>query len=392
MSNDLAIATVTASLKRFLGNALTHISGVSITVGQPDQKDATTNDHGRVNISLYQVTQNPGWRNADLPTRRPDGSLSQRPQLALDLHYLFSFYGDKTTLLPERLMGIVMKTLHVQPFLTRQMIRDTVGNQEFLFLQNSNLADQSELIKFSPVSLSLEELSKIWSIFFQTQYVLSTAYQGTVVLIEPDYTPVESLPVSDRSITVDATPPPEPVSPPTITQIHAQAGTSEPITAGSILLIQGQALTKTAIAYIQISEQSFTSDEFRIENSEISLRLTPSLSAGVKTLQIVYQNGDRSNLAKFILRPQLGTVTLQAQPRQIQFTLNLPVVKGQKVVILLDHQTADHNYSFAWIATETITAENIISIAVESEIVVGDYEARVQVDGAESPRKEVTLL
>lgn len=394
MSNDLAIATVTATLKRVLENTVTgRISGTSITVGQPDPKDATTSNDGRVNIFLYQVTHNPGWRNADLPTRRADGSVSQRPQLALDLHYLLSFYGDKTKLLPERLMGLVMKTLQAQPFLPRQMIRDTVATDEYSFLEASDLAEQTELVKFSPVSLSLEELSKIWSIFFQTQYVLSTAYQGTVVLIESEDKPVVSLPVGERTITVDATLPPGPVSPPVITQIHSQAGTGEPITAGSTLLIQGQALTKTAIASIQISEQSFTPAEFNIENSEISLTLTHPLLAGVKTLQIFYQNGDRSNLAKFILRPQIASVTLQTQSRQIQLTLDLPVAKGQKVVVVLSQETPEPSHTLPWVASEDVAASGTIEIPIPSqtEINSGRYRVRVQVDGAESPGKEVTL-
>jgi hypothetical protein len=307
MSNDLAIATVTATLKRVLENAVTgRISGTSITVGQPAPKDKSTINDSRVNLFLYQITHNSGWRNADLPTRRANqyDSFSQRPLLALDLHYLFSFYGDPTSLLPERLMGLVAKTLHVQPFLTRQMILNTVNDTAYL--RGSDLAEQPELVKFSPVSLSLEELSKIWSIFFQTPYVLSTAYQGTVVLIEADEEPVVSLPISDRHIEVTATPPPIPVAPPTITQIHAEAGIGAAITAGSTLLIQGREFTQAEIAFIQLADQHLTLSQEDIHDTEILLPLPASLSQGVKTLQIVYQNGIRSNLTKFIVRPVGG--------------------------------------------------------------------------------------
>lgn len=308
MSNDLAIATVTATLKRILEAAVIgHVQSTSmtVTVGQPDSKDAIEVDKGKVNIFLYQATANPGWRNADLPTRRPNGTLSQRPQLALDLHYLISFYGDRSKFVPERLMGIVMKRLHVQPFLTRKMIDDTVNDQSYDFLKLSNLAKQPELIKFSPVSLSLEELSKIWSIFFQTQYVLSTAYQGTVVLIEPDDDLAPSLPVTDRRISVAATPPPVPIPQPVITQIRSEAGANELITPESMLLIQGQALTQGAIDFIQLDDQQVPSTEANIRNTEIILQL-PATEAGVKTLQIVYQNNLRSNLAKFIVHSAEG--------------------------------------------------------------------------------------
>jgi Pvc16 N-terminal domain len=309
MSNDLAIATVTATLKHVLENAVTgRVQGTSttITVGQPDPKDAATSNDGRVNIFLYQVTHNSGWRNADLPTRRADGSVSQRPMLALDLHYILSFYGDKSKLLPERLMGLVMKTLNAQPFLTRKMIQETLATNEYSFLAESSLAEQPELVKLSPISLSLEELSKIWSIFFQTQYVLSTAYQGTVVLIESEDKPVIIPPVSDRSITVGATPPPVPASPPTITQILSQAGAEDPITPNSRLLIQGQNFAQGEIRFIQLEERQITPDVENIHDTEIILPLPSGAREGVKTLQIVYHNGICSNLARFTIRSAGG--------------------------------------------------------------------------------------
>ena len=68
-----------------------------------------------VNVFLYQVTPNAAWRNADLPTRRANGDLIQRPQAALDLHYLLTFYGDESLLQPQRVLGSVVRTLHCGP-------------------------------------------------------------------------------------------------------------------------------------------------------------------------------------------------------------------------------------------------------------------------------------
>ena len=42
--------------------------------------------------------------------------------------------------------------------------------------------------------MNLEELSKLWSVFFQTPYALSIAYQASVVLIEPDLEPIDAAP------------------------------------------------------------------------------------------------------------------------------------------------------------------------------------------------------
>jgi len=81
MSNHLAIATVTATLSRTLAAAVgTDVSAANVTTLRPD--DAP--ERG-VNVYLYQVTPDAAWRNADLPTRRDDGRLAQRPRVALDL-------------------------------------------------------------------------------------------------------------------------------------------------------------------------------------------------------------------------------------------------------------------------------------------------------------------
>ena len=97
MSNFLAIATVTAALKVALENALAvDTSGMShdVIIGRPDAIENNGNTAG-VNIYLYQVTPNTAWRNADLPTRNAAGILVQRPRIALDLHYLLTFYGKR---------------------------------------------------------------------------------------------------------------------------------------------------------------------------------------------------------------------------------------------------------------------------------------------------------
>jgi hypothetical protein len=58
-----------------------------------------------------------------------------------------------------------------------------------------------ERIKLTPLTLSLEDLSKLWSVFFQVPYALSIAYEASVVLIEPS-TPLAVPTVTDRNIGV----------------------------------------------------------------------------------------------------------------------------------------------------------------------------------------------
>ena len=201
MSNYLAIATVTAALSHLLQSAAgSDVPGASVTTTRPDGAAGDT-PAPAINLYLYQVSHNPTWRNKDLPTRRADGRLAQRPRVALDLHYLLSFYGNEAQLEPQRLLGSAVRTLHARPILTRAMIRETMADANFAFLAPSDLDDEEELVRFSPVPLTLDELSKLWSVFFQTRYAVSVAYEASVVLIETAETPARPRPCAGRSCT-----------------------------------------------------------------------------------------------------------------------------------------------------------------------------------------------
>src|SRR5947209_6803644 len=114
MSNYLAVATVTATLSRALTAAVgTDVPGATVTTLRPDDSTNGAPETG-VNVYLYQVTPNAAWRNTDLPTRRENGQLIERPRVALDLQYLLSFYGSEVQLEPQRLLGSVVRTLHAR--------------------------------------------------------------------------------------------------------------------------------------------------------------------------------------------------------------------------------------------------------------------------------------
>jgi hypothetical protein len=121
MSNYLAIATVTATLNELLRPSVeSEVTGAAMTTMRPNDPALDNADPPGVNIFLYQVTPNAAYRNDDLPTRRADGTVVERPQVALDLHYLLTFYGNENDLEPQRLLGGVVRTLHARPLLTRQ--------------------------------------------------------------------------------------------------------------------------------------------------------------------------------------------------------------------------------------------------------------------------------
>jgi hypothetical protein len=194
MSNALAIATVTTALAQIVRTAVQSVvPGSDVLTERPDSAPL---GQPRARLFLYQVSPNGTLRNNDLPTRAANGNVVKRPTTALDLHYLLAFYGNENDLEPQRMLGAAVRDLHAKPVLMRQMIEDAIASEAFL--ADSNLADAVEQVKFTPLGFSLEELSKLWSVFFQAPYALSIAYQGTVVLIESEDNAQATLPVLRR--------------------------------------------------------------------------------------------------------------------------------------------------------------------------------------------------
>lgn len=393
MSNYLAIATATATLTRLLQASVgKDVPGAEVRSGRPDSAGNAT-PPTRVNLYLYQVAPNAALRNSDLPARSPDGQLLDRPQLALDLHYLLSFYGAEETLEPQRLLGSAVRTLNARPVLTRQMIRDALSDAALSYLAGSNLADQVELIRFTPLPLTLDELSKLWSVFFQTPYALSVAYQGTVVLIESEETAQPALPVRSFNMYV------APFRQPVIDQVAAQAGAGQPILAGANLTLSGRKLrgevTLALVGDVEVAPQAIT-------DSRISLTLPAGLRAGVQGVQVVHKTlmgtpaslhrGVESNVAPFILTPKITQVTVSDvqgggnQPRsaKVTATVNPQVGKSQRVLLLMNQVAPSKPAAFTFTAPSREADSDSITVAV-SGVKAGDYVVRIQVDGAQSP-------
>lgn len=396
MSNYLAIATVTATLQRTLQATIqVDVDGARVTTVQPNTLGGGTPETG-VNLYLYHASPNPAWRNSDLRTRFSDGQFAKRPQAALDLYYLISCYGNEIELEPQRLLGSVVRTLHARPVLTRESIYDTLADSTFAFLTNSNLAEQVETVKFMPVSLSVEELSNIWSVFFQSPHALSMAYQASAVLIESDDIPQRALPVRDRSSFSGM-----PFrSSPVVDKVFSQAGILAPIVADSTLIIRGSRL-KHANAKVKISGLEFTPSE--ISENTLCLPLssvpTPSLRAGLQSLQVIHRlkesssphRGVESNVAALMLRPSIQAITLtnlegdNNEPRSADITvqIDLTLAKEQRVVLLLNELSSTNPAAYLFDA-KVRNSDTDSAIFAIYDVKPGEYLVRVQVDGAES--------
>ena len=186
MSNFLAVATVSAALQRLLRQAVsTAVPGAEVWVDRSDVK----RQKAGVNIYMYRSSIDPVWRNEELPARRDDGTLRVRPKAAASLHYVITFHGKDDELIPQRLLGATLATLHTRPIITRELI-DAVNDEAALpngmhtFLSFNDLEDAAEVVRVSPDPMSLDELSKLWSVFFQSPYQLSATYVASAVLLE----------------------------------------------------------------------------------------------------------------------------------------------------------------------------------------------------------------
>lgn len=212
MSSPLAIGAVSAVLRNLLDNGIVEQvalgTTVSVTATAPDliRLDAP-DDPPQLNIFLYQVTPNAALRNNDLPSRSASGERVGNPPLALDLHYLVTAYG-KSDFQAEILLGYAMHLLHERPMLDRPAIRRALDPSPldvsmlpptYQALAASDLADQVETIRITPMVMPVEEMSKLWAAI-QSHYRPSAAYQVSVVLIEAQRPARSPLPVLSRGL------------------------------------------------------------------------------------------------------------------------------------------------------------------------------------------------
>lgn len=395
MSNYLAIAAVTATLQRILQVAVQEeVYGARVTTVRPNTLEAG-NTETCVNIYMYMATPNTAHRSTDASSRRPRGELVKRTQAALDLQYLLSFYGNETELEPQRLMGCVVRTLQNALVITSEMIRDTLSDPTFTFLAATDLADQIEPIFITPTEISVENLSKIWSVFMQTPYSLSATYKGSVVFIEGEEPGVRALPVRDRRPLVMV------FNQILIERVIARRGALEPIVADSTLLIAGRNLYDSnalvRIRGIEIAPQA-------VNDSQIVFPLTSVprgvLRAGVQSLQVVHPRsrsdvaayqGIESNLATFVLRPTIISLQVSnvrdgendTRSADAIVQLNLTVDPGQLVILILNEWSVERPTSYTFKAASRHEETTEVIFPVEG-VKAGEYLARVQVDGAES--------
>jgi hypothetical protein len=416
MSSPLAIAAVTAILKDLLNeglinNDLSPVGSFAVSALPPDRITTGETEDNRLNLFLYQVTPNIGWRNAQLPSRDTQGARLANPPLALDLHYLLTAYGS-VDLNAEILLGFAIDLLNETPILTRDMVRraltpqnpvpvalippDTQGRTAV------DLADQIETLKIVPQFLSADELSKLWTAM-QARYRPTVAYQVTTVIIQGTRPTRTALPVLSRGqgdsgvATQPSTAAPLPDWP-TLTALTIVSAPGEgPRTGaemGDTLLLQGVLLAGNTVTA-----------EFRHRRlaNPLEIVATPGPDAGSMTLDLpgaadaaapnwpagaygvalrIVRAGKpirRTNELPLTLAPRLTAVpTLGMASGQRNLTLAVapPVWPEQRVDILVGNDPYQ-----ATVAAKTQTLVVPVPGLTPSDVPI---PVRLRVDGAEN--------
>ena len=358
MSNHLAIATVTATLGHIVQKASDSVlpSTVNLSFAPPAAPSATV-EH-KVHVYLYQVTPNPSRRNDELPTRDSAGNLVDRPRAALTLHYLLVFYGDAKALEAEKMLGATVRALHTRPTLSKQMIRDVMADDR-LKLADSNLAEAPDRVRFTPAAISMDELSKLWSVFFQTPHALSVAYDANVIFIDAEETGSRAAPVlrrgeNDRGVETGAEamrlfPLLEGIDIFPVGQVLARSLPAA--TIGNRVILHGRNLPEQDLE-LQIIHTRLGSSPHIVSstvtnqtNSQIAFTIEDGKDwrAGVYSIAVIAKRKGKkypSNQLPLMLAPRITNIAIGPTPgtpqnAEIQITTKPEVVAGQTASLTL---------------------------------------------------------
>ncbi|HSR50675.1 MAG TPA: DUF4255 domain-containing protein [Acidobacteriota bacterium] len=410
MSNELAIAAVTRTLRNLLNAIATAdfselpedtrpTSEVRITTLPLDRvRNGNGNEAGnQVNLFLYHTEPSAAWRNMDLPRKVRPGETAH-PALALNLNYIVTAYGqDDSELVAHVLLGTAMSIFHDHPVLSRQEIRDALAASE--------LDIQIERVKVTPQPVPLDDISKLWT-GFQSEYRLSAAYQASVVLIESKRASSAPLPVLRRGsedrgpvATASASPSLERVAEifdPDL-EVRPVAGKAS-AELGDRLVISGSHLDQEGLTALfrhrllqdpiqRLPESSGTkASELRVTlpDQAEDAATASAWPAGTYTVSVRVQRPGLpawvSNRVPFSLAP---TVTNIALEESAKLTLTcLPQRRPeQQVSLLLGH----HEVPLDSDETPPNNAEaaSTLVFAVDS-VPAGQYVVRLRVDGIDS--------
>ena len=176
-----AIQVVSQALQQRLDQALSAATppvGGGVFVGPLNDAKAAG---AALVIFLYRLAANSDLRNAEhrLPSAKPDDPpVVQEGSLPLDLYYLITVGSAKADdeLEGLRTLGLAMQTLNDSPFLTGMPVH-------------------SETVRLTLDTVSIEEMSRVWTLFPTANYRTSVIYTASPVWIDPKVVASPATPV-----------------------------------------------------------------------------------------------------------------------------------------------------------------------------------------------------
>jgi Pvc16 N-terminal domain len=147
----------------------------------------------RLTLYLYSIVENPDLKNEDwiLVNDRQ----SQKAPLSLDLYYLLTVYPDETqpaeglhdsNIEAHRTLGRAMRVFYDNGILSGSMLQGTLRN-----------LDQPLRLTLNPITV--EDLTRIWSVFPETSYRPSVCYLVSPVRVDSEET-TDTQRVVDRQL------------------------------------------------------------------------------------------------------------------------------------------------------------------------------------------------
>lgn len=380
MSNFLAIATVTAAISHLLEGIRAEIPGTKVSVKPPDVANSEAPPANKLNVFMYRVAQNQAYRNEDLPARDSRGALSKSPLLALNLHYLLTAYAaDNDDLLAQQILASAMRILNENPVLSRELVQDAIAARQSLKM--SDLPDQIEAIRLTFQPMNLEELSKLWSTFFQTNYRISVAYEATVVLLESKLQPKPALPVKERLLYT------LPFHQPVIEAIEPQVVESK---AGVKISITGRNLRAKGVR-VNLEGAEVVPKPADVSDTKITVEVPASLVAGVNQVRVVHpmmlgspakeHAGYESNTAAFVLSPRITSLpSAKLKPgSNLAVEFEPRATPRQKIAVLVGDRTIPVPPR-----QEGSAPVDKVTVKLPDDIADGRYLVRLRISGAES--------
>jgi hypothetical protein len=288
MSDDLAVAAVTASIESILRAAATATTINPAPTVDTGALDAAAADD-TIRVHLLRVEPNTGVAAETVPLRSTSGELRAVPTAAVDLHYLLSFHSA-SSYTAQRLLAVSAVALLAEAEIGQARL--AVAATETPQVAGNDLAAAHERVRLSYEWMSADELSRLWSMFPPGSHVPTLAVRAGPVVVNLDQVPPTPARVADPRSDVTATMPPVPApagagdgsTPPGFAPFRLGAVSAASVAGAAAGLVSG-----TVTAKLVPAPPAATAVELRLDRRPAdgmpAIRLGPVATTGSATVK-----------------------------------------------------------------------------------------------------------